>query len=275
MQVELGDVVLPIEDVGEVDVPVNQLAGPIGVEIVVIAEEAALAVVGDVDVVAGAGPEDVVEDIGFGGAAADIDVVAGRSVHRVVDDLHRGDTVHIDAGLRVVVDHVVGDELAVLGLDADGLAANDVVLDGPAEIEADGIGLDDVGHVEVGAAERAAAGDADAVVVDVLVLQLGAAELHAGAVLENLIGLGAAGAEVGRGTGGKHRAGHGQRIVVDEGVEVTAVVADEIHGVGNGTSTTGIAKLALYCCQAPPCASISGDDCVLSDRRRAVQEGDA
>ena len=97
--------------------------------------------------------------------------------------------LNVDGGLRVAVEEVVGDQLPALGLDADRLARDPVVLDGAAEIDGDAIGLKQVGVIQVAAAQDARAAHAQGVVVDVLVLHRGIIELHARAIVEDLVGL--------------------------------------------------------------------------------------
>ncbi len=87
VQVELVNVLLPVEDVVEREpVPGDELAGAGAEQVVVVAEEARLAVVGDVQVEAPLGPQDVVEHLDLAGAALDPDQVARRAEQRVVDD---------------------------------------------------------------------------------------------------------------------------------------------------------------------------------------------
>ena len=59
----MRDVGLPVEDVGEVFRPVNELARVCRVQRVVVAEESSLAVIGHVDVIPAFGPENVAADL--------------------------------------------------------------------------------------------------------------------------------------------------------------------------------------------------------------------
>src|SRR5205085_576290 len=91
VQVEQVDVHLPVEHVGEIDVPVDELAAAGGDEVVVVAEEPGLAVVGDIEIVAAVRPQDVVLHLDVARAAVDADVVAGGRVEGVVDDVDVAD----------------------------------------------------------------------------------------------------------------------------------------------------------------------------------------
>ena len=95
---------------------------------------------------------------------------------------HVGLTLDAQAGLGVAVDQVVRDQLAAMGLNADGVAGDPVELDGSGEVDADAVVFDQVGVIEVAADQAAGSGHADGVAVDVLALHRAGGQLHAGRV---------------------------------------------------------------------------------------------
>ena len=118
----------PVGAAGEVVVaPATELAGATDPQVVVVAAQAALRGVDDVDRVPALRPEDVVPDVEVVGAALEAQRVAHGLVHRVERDAHatRGVTGgHDDARLDVVVHQVVVDPhgvevAAAAGDDAD------------------------------------------------------------------------------------------------------------------------------------------------------------
>ncbi len=191
VQVEAVDVFLPVENVGKVHRPEDQFAGAAGVQVVVVAEEPGRAVVGDVDVVAALGPEDVIADLDGARPALDPDEVAGGGEQGVVEDANVGLALDVDAAEGVAVQKIVGDELAAVGGDADGVARDPLELDRAGEVHAGDVRLDQVGMVEVVGDELAGAGHAGGVGEDVLALHP-AEQVNAGAVVENLVGRGGA-----------------------------------------------------------------------------------
>ena len=170
MEVVAVDVFLPVEDVVERDDPVDQRAARSGVQRVVVAEEAGLAVVVDSHVGAGLGPEDVVADLHFGGAGRHEQVRAGFVVERVLHDPHVVDTRGPNAPTRVAIDQVVVDELLAVGLNARGVPRDAVEEHRAVEIDAGRVAVDQVGVLQVVGPEGAGAGHAGGVGHHVLVL---------------------------------------------------------------------------------------------------------
>ena len=116
MQVVQVDVDLPVENISKITHEMDQLAGPRGVQLVVIAEEPAASIVGYKDVRARIDPQAVAADLDLLGQVFDADIVADRRVHHVVGNLYVGDVVGQDAGRRVVRELVVRDLRVALGL---------------------------------------------------------------------------------------------------------------------------------------------------------------
>jgi hypothetical protein len=190
MQVEEMHVLLPVEDIVEVAGPMHQVAAAAAMQDVMIREETDLAVVGDVDVVAVHGPEDVVEDFDARGGGTQADVRAGFRMEAVVDHLHVGDAGRVHPGGHVAAELVVHDHLAGFGEDRDLVRDEAVELDRAGEVRAGRIALDAVGerHVGIGP-EDPAAGDAGGVVGDHLALHA-AGEVDAGGVVVDAVGRG-------------------------------------------------------------------------------------
>jgi hypothetical protein len=149
------------------------------VEDVVVADDAGLGCGGDVDVVSGLDPEDVVLDEGgVGGAGcADVDGVADELVDGVVEDgeveaaaLVVG-AAEVDAGLGVGVDQVVVDG-------GDVVVADGVVLAGGA-VEGEAVVEVVVDAVSVDGSRAAVEVDADVVVEDDVVARGGVGDLDA------------------------------------------------------------------------------------------------
>src|SRR5207248_1372818 len=86
MQIESSNIGLKVENIGEVLGPIEDSARAGGVQVVVVGEESALGIVGDVNVVTSFGPEDVVADFNVAGAVLDVDVVTEGRVEGVADD---------------------------------------------------------------------------------------------------------------------------------------------------------------------------------------------
>ena len=98
MQVVFIDVDLPVENVGEISEVVDDLAGATGVQIIVIAEESGMAVVGNVQVIPVLRPEDVVANLDLLRCSGHADVVPRRRVESVVKDANIRAPHHRDAG---------------------------------------------------------------------------------------------------------------------------------------------------------------------------------
>src|SRR4051812_43500718 len=109
MEIELMDVLLPIENVAEIACPIDELARGCGMQVVVVAEKAAGAVVGDRDVVAAGSPEDVVADFNLARSAANVDTVAGRCIERIVEQPNVVFALNVDAD-GVLIEIVVRNE---------------------------------------------------------------------------------------------------------------------------------------------------------------------
>src|SRR2546426_39813 len=186
VQVELGDVGLEVEDIGEVLGPVRHAAGAAGVKVVEVAPEAGLTVVGHEDVVAALRPEDVAPHLDVARAVVDADVVALGRVERVADDPHVALAADRDRRLRVAVDQIVGDELAAAGGDADRIPRDAVGLDGAGEIHAGDVRLDEVRLVQIAAAQHARSGHPGGVGEDVLILHR-AGEADAGGIAVDVV----------------------------------------------------------------------------------------
>ena len=191
VQVVAGHVGLPVEHVGEILGPVDQLAGAGLVEVVVVAEEAGLRIVGHEDVVAGLGPEDVALDLDVGRARLQPQVVAAGGVQGVLVDADVAGAAQTQAGHGIAVNHVVPDLQAVHrggDLDADGVVGDLAVLHRAAEgRDAGGIGLDQVGQVQRRAADHTAAADAHRAARDMLALELRAHRLDAGGIAVDVV----------------------------------------------------------------------------------------
>ena len=186
VQVELGDVGLEVEDIGEVLGPVRHAAGAAGVKVVEVAPEAGLTVVGHEDVVAALRPEDVAPHLDVARAVVDADVVALGRVERVADDPHVALAADRDRRLRVAVDQIVGDELAAAGGDADRIPRDAVGLDGAGEIHAGDVRLDEVRLGQIAAAQHARSGHPGGVGEDVLILHR-AGEADAGGIAVDVV----------------------------------------------------------------------------------------
>ena len=106
----------------------------------------------------------------------------------------------------------MGDELGVVGNDADVVAGNAVELHGAVEVHASSIALDQIGVIEVAAYKRAAATNSDVVVKNMLVLHA-AIELYADTVGEDLVG--PRGTDETECSGPSHRAAHAGGVAVD------------------------------------------------------------
>src|SRR5207249_4505466 len=84
---EVGE--LPGGERGAIALPEADSAAAGGVEVVEVAGEIELAVVGDENAIAGGGPDDVVAEVDVVGVV-DVDAVGGGLVDRIVDDLVGG-----------------------------------------------------------------------------------------------------------------------------------------------------------------------------------------
>ena len=161
---------LPVEQVAEVFLPVDDPAGPRGEQVVVVAGEADLAVAGDVQVVPGARPEDVVVDRGIGRARIDRDGVAEGRVDRVALDVQVARAIVVDAVRGVEVDDVVidVDRIRAGRPDARRVPIDEVEVDEVVAlgIDPDYVVMDQVRIRPVRPAEHAEPGQADLVVVD-------------------------------------------------------------------------------------------------------------
>ena len=192
MQVEAGDVGLPVQHIGEIARPVTDAAALVGIQVVVVAEETGLRIVGDIDVVPRARPQDVAAHLDIAGAGLHADVVARRRIEGVLVDAHIRHARHEHARAGVAVDQVVGHQQAVGGGNAGAVAGDAAVLHRAGEAaHALAIGLNAVGQVERAAAHDAAAADAGAVVAQPLVLELRTDRLQAGGVAIDLVHAGA------------------------------------------------------------------------------------
>ena len=229
MQIEFRDIGLPVEHIDEVLGPVADAAAAGRVEVVVVAEEAGLAVVGDVEVVARLGPQDVAAHLDVGCAAAQADVVAARRVEGVLVHAHVGDAGDVQALLGVAVDEVV-QKLQPCGcLDADGIVRDAAELHRAGETaDAGAVALDEIGGSERIAADRAAAAHPGRILEHVLVLHARRLQLDADRVAVNLV-RGRAGDEAERVRPGQRRA-HAGAVAVDAiGCERRSGVVGHAH----------------------------------------------
>ena len=214
MQVERRHVGLEVEDVREVLRPIRHAAGTARVQIIEVAEEADLAVVIDIDVVARLRPDDVAADLDVARTAVDADAVAERRIDGVADDADIRPAVHRDARREILVDEIVDDDQPVARRDAHIIPRDAAELHRPAEAaDARRVGLDQVRQIKRVAAENSAARHACRVAEDMLVLHL-AGERDARRVRINLIRLRHADeAEAARRS--RHRRDHARRVVMN------------------------------------------------------------
>src|SRR6266478_690460 len=110
MQIELGDVRLPIEKIVEISVPVDEDARPGGIEVVVIAVESGMAVIAHINVGAACIPQDVVANLDVARRRLDMNVVASGSIKRIADQAHVILPMNEHAVLNIAIDEVVSDE---------------------------------------------------------------------------------------------------------------------------------------------------------------------
>ena len=188
MEVGAAELDLPIQEIGKIaSTPTDQATIAAGVQIVRVAHEAGLAVVGDDQVVALLGPEDVIANVSADGIVLDANVIALRRIERVVDDINAGG-VDEQTNFRVAVDEVPRDKLVRRGVDADAVPRDAIELDRAGDGHPDVVQLDQIGVVEIVAAECAGACDAGRIGEDVLALHPAVDECDAGRVVVYLVG---------------------------------------------------------------------------------------
>ena len=188
VEVVCPHVLLPVQQVVEGPRPPHKLARLAGVQVVVVAPEARLAVVVNVDVVARASPKDVAHDRHVRRPGRQTNRVADGGVDGVVADLHVRDARDPDALAGVAPQDVLLDHRPRGGLNSRGVAVN--LVESHAAVEqahARAVVVNLVVAVVAQRPDRAAAGNARCVVMHVVELDR-AGELHAGGVIVELVG---------------------------------------------------------------------------------------
>ena len=104
------------------------------------------------------------------GSTFDADEISTRGVEGIVDDSHVLGIAYLNGSLSVAIDQIVENLLIRIGLDANRVVGNPIVLDCPFEIDARGTSFDQVGTIQVGTAQNAHACHANGIVMDVLAL---------------------------------------------------------------------------------------------------------
>src|SRR5262249_35376205 len=147
--------------------PVAELAAVAEIEIVVVAVEAGLGIVADVNVVTVLLVEDVPDQFGIVGAADNLHGVAVPGIDGVVADANIMRVRHADRDPGVAGKGIVQDLLVVGRVDADRVAIDLVELHRADELRNTGrVAFDDIRVRERRVADRAGAGHTDDVAGD-------------------------------------------------------------------------------------------------------------